>query len=126
MDITLTPQAGTIAASFDAKDVNSLSNQATQAEPVAADAVTATQEAQKQDDVELQERVEKATQGLNEFFSSIQKNIQFSIDEDTDRSVVKVLEASSGEVIRQIPAESVLELAAKMSKASGLLVEEMI
>ncbi|WP_169308229.1 flagellar protein FlaG [Ferrimonas aestuarii] len=126
MDITLTPQAGTIAASSDAKDVNSLSNQATQAEPVAADAVTATQEAQKQDDVELQERVEKATQGLNEFFSSIQKNIQFSIDEDTDRSVVKVLEASSGEVIRQIPAESVLELAAKMSKASGLLVEEMI
>ena len=126
MDITLTPQAGTIAASSDVKYVNSLSNQATQAEPVAADAVTATQEVQKQGDAELQERVEKATQGLNEFFSSIQKNIQFSIDEDTDRSVVKVLEASSGDVIRQIPAESVLELAAKMSKASGLLVEEMI
>ncbi|SDK06197.1 flagellar protein FlaG [Ferrimonas sediminum] len=100
-------------------------NKAEQVEAVAADAVTATARTEEKKEA-FDERVAEATRGMNEFFDSINKEIRFHIDEDTDRSVVKVIEANSGDVIRQIPSEEVLELAARMSEASGLLVKDEI
>jgi len=42
------------------------------------------------------------------------RNLTFSVDENTDRSVVTVLDANSGDVIRQIPSEDVLALAERI------------
>ncbi|WP_417350009.1 flagellar protein FlaG [Ferrimonas sp.] len=133
MDSTITSTVGTAVATTSVKPELAAEQQAVKAqqtEVVAADAVTATSkvhEADKESGKEaLDDRVAEATRGMNEFFNSIDKDIRFHIDEDTSRSVVKVVEASSGDVIRQIPSEEVLELAARMSEASGLLVKEEI
>lgn len=70
------------------------------------------------------EKVEQAVRQLNDYLQSVQRNLQFSVDKDTKQVVVRVIDAESGEVVRQIPPESALELArnmAKMMPDQGLL-----
>ena len=54
-------------------------------------------------------RVESFLQGQN-------RNLTFSIDENTERSVVTVLDSDSGDVIRQIPSEELLVLAERIQE----------
>ena len=63
-----------------------------------------------EDDGELGDaisRVESFLQGQN-------RKLSFSIDENTKRSVVTVLDSDSGDVIRQIPSEEILMLAERI------------
>lgn len=54
-------------------------------------------------------RVESFLEGQN-------RNLSFSIDENTERSVVTVLDSDSGDVIRQIPSEELLVLAERIQE----------
>jgi flagellar protein FlaG len=54
-----------------------------------------------------------------------QRNLEFSIDDDTSRSVVKLIDQESGEVIRQFPAEEALRVARMLANLStGLLADK--
>lgn len=57
------------------------------------------------------ERVEKAIATLNEYSRSTQRDLEFSIDGDLDRTIVQVVDRSTQEVVRQIPNEVALNLA---------------
>ncbi len=65
------------------------------------------------DDQELSQ----ALRGLNEKLLAWSTNLRFEVDDDTSRVVVQVVDAATGEVVRQIPSEEVLN----MSKALGKL-----
>ncbi|NMX52154.1 MULTISPECIES: flagellar protein FlaG [Pseudomonas] len=67
--------------------------------------------------------LEKAVTDIREFVQASQRNLDFSIDDTTGRVVVKVIATDSGEVIRQIPSETVLKLAQDLSKAGSLLFD---
>ncbi|MEM7101073.1 MAG: flagellar protein FlaG [Pseudomonadota bacterium] len=56
-------------------------------------------------------RVEQAVEQLNEYVQSLQRDLQFSLDEELGRAVVRVIDSSTQEVIRQIPNETALQLA---------------
>lgn len=58
--------------------------------------------------------VEGASREIEQFLQSQNRNLAFSVDQDSQRSVVTVTEADSGEVIRQIPSEEVLRLAERL------------
>lgn len=62
------------------------------------------------------EVVKEAVERVNEYVQTIQRNLEFSVDEDLDRTIVKVVDRVSGEVIRQIPDETFLELARKLDE----------
>ena len=49
--------------------------------------------------------------------------LQFEIDQDTHKVIVKVVDRNSGEVIRQVPNEEVVRIAKVMGEMSGLLVD---
>lgn len=51
----------------------------------------------------------------------MRRDLRFSVDEETGRTVVKVLDSRSGEVIRQIPPEEMLALAEDLERLQGLL-----
>lgn len=68
-----------------------------------------------------QKSVEQAVSRLEAFTQSISRNLSFKLDDSTGRVVVKVTDAASGEVIRQIPSEEVLKLAASLEDARSLL-----
>ena len=74
------------------------------------------------------EQLEAAVSELSNAMQSVQRNLNFSIDEDSGQTVVKVIDSSSNEVIRQFPSEEALALARRMresdsSEISGLLLQ---
>lgn len=60
------------------------------------------------------EQVTEAAEELNRYVQGEQRDLNFQVHEDTGKVVVRVVDRSSGELIRQIPNEVVLELAAKV------------
>jgi len=58
--------------------------------------------------------LETAIEDVESFIQMQNRNLAFSIDEDTDRAVVTVRDSDSGDVIRQIPSEEVLALAERI------------
>jgi len=47
--------------------------------------------------------------------------LQFSIDEDTGKTIIKVMDVHTEEVIRQIPTEEAVKIARTLDKVQGLL-----
>jgi flagellar protein FlaG len=79
---------------------------------------TAKEEAENEDKL-----TEKIAQ-LNDYSQKINREIQFSVDEGTDRTVVKVIDSETDKVIRQIPSEEVLKIAESLENFSGMLLQE--
>lgn len=51
-------------------------------------------------------------------------NIEISYNDEVNRYAIKVLDAKSKEVVKEIPSEKSLEMFAKMLEIEGLLVDE--
>lgn len=51
-----------------------------------------------------------------------QRSLQFSVDKSSGRTIITVIDRETAEVIRQIPSEEVLNLAAHMRRGGGSLV----
>ena len=60
------------------------------------------------------EEITAAVEGLSDFANTTNRQLNFSIDEGSDKQVVKVTDAESGEVIRQIPSEEILRLSERL------------
>ncbi len=48
---------------------------------------------------------------LNTQIQAVQRDLSFSLDEGSGKTVIKVMDSDSGEIIRQIPSEEVLAIA---------------
>ncbi len=72
------------------------------------------------------EALDRAVSRLQEYVQVVRRNLEFSIDETTDRLVVKVVDAETEEVVRQIPSEEALALARRLQETraeqQGLLL----
>lgn len=71
-----------------------------------------------------QEDVEQAVKEVNEFVQPINNALSFSLDQESDKMVVKVIDQGTKEVIRQIPSEEMLALAKALDTMKGLLVQQ--
>ncbi|MBA6354503.1 flagellar protein FlaG [Colwellia sp. BRX8-3] len=65
------------------------------------------------------EQLEKVAQNLQDFVGEMNKGLEFSVDKDSGRDVIKVIDKKSGNLIKQYPTEEVLDLVAKLSEATG-------
>jgi flagellar protein FlaG len=88
---------------------NLAAKSAQNAQAIASDADTVQRE---ESAVEL----EQALGDISEFLQNRSTQLAFSVDEATDRSVVTVKDAESGDVIRQIPSEEVLKFAERINE----------
>ena len=70
------------------------------------------------------EAVKQAVETIQQVVESMTRDLRFSFDNDLNRTVIKVVDTSTDEVIRQIPAEEVLEIARSLNKLQGLLVRQ--
>ena len=72
-------------------------------------------EINKQNVVEVNaEQIETAVSQLTEILQTNNRQLSFSVDEGSNKQVVKVTDAVTGEVIRQIPSEEVLKLSERL------------
>lgn len=60
---------------------------------------------------EQKEQVTAAVERLNSFVQDMKRELNFSYDEDLGVVVVKVVESSTDEIIRQIPSEEAVKMA---------------
>jgi flagellar protein FlaG len=70
------------------------------------------------------EQVEAAVSQISEFIQSIQRDLVFSIDESSERLVVKIVDSKTHEVIRQIPSEEMLRIARHLDTTGSLILRE--
>lgn len=69
-------------------------------------AIRASREREKLNNEERQKMVEE----MNAFISSINRGLSFRVDQESGRDVVTIYEADTGDIIRQIPDEEMLEI----------------
>ena len=90
---------------------------------VASTVAAAATDGQKTNPVDAKE-LEAAVQKVQNFTQNVAKELQFDIDKDSGRTVVKVVDISTKEVIRQIPSEEMLAMAKALDQIQGLLVKQ--
>lgn len=71
------------------------------------------------------ETVEKAIEQIKSFLRESQRQLNFERDEATGRTVIRVIDPHSGEVIRQMPPEEILNLAAMLHQKGFHTVDEL-
>ncbi len=68
--------------------------------------------------------VSKAVDNINQAMRSLSQGLEFSIDDDSKRMVVKVVDQQTGDVIRQVPTVEALEIAKALDRVQGLLIRQ--
>ena len=66
----------------------------------------------------------KAVEQIQGYLRDSGKNLSVSFDDSADRYVTKVVSSDTGEVIRSIPSEEVLELARVINEKLGGLINQ--
>lgn len=71
----------------------------------------------------VKDQLEKALDRLNNTARAFNTNLHFSTDEETGAIVVKVIDTTTGEIIRRIPPTRVLEVSASVQATVGLMLD---
>ena len=71
-----------------------------------------------------QEQVKQAVEAVQQAVKPVAQNLQFSIDKETGKTIVSVVDSVTQEVIRQIPGEEILAIAKAIDRMQGLLVRQ--
>ena len=76
-------------------------------------------DATEQKPIDVKEAVEK----LSKLARSQQKFVNFSVDEETNSTVIKIFQSETGKLIKQFPAEEILAMIAYIRKNIGWLID---
>lgn len=103
------------------------------ARPGSTDSVTeatVTRDSAASQDPELQREQQQRVDDLrdkvaqlNDYMQNLNRSLQFSVDEDSGDTVVKVIDSDTDEVVRQIPSESILKIRNAVAEYRGILLE---
>ena len=72
------------------------------------------------------QQLEKVAQQLQDFVGEMNRGLEFSVDKDSGRDVIKVIDKSSGDLVKQYPSEEVLTLVAKLSDMVGGFIDAKV
>lgn len=72
----------------------------------------------------MEKCLDEVVEQLNDYVQQIQRDLSFSVDEASGKTVVTVLDSGTKEVIRQIPSEEVLNRLRNMGNLQGLLFKD--
>lgn len=83
---------------------------------------------EEQEAEERREELQEAVRNVSGYVQNITRELNFSIDEELGKTIVRVIDESTGDVIRQIPSEDMLQLARNLAEikerqAKGLLFQ---
>jgi flagellar protein FlaG len=72
------------------------------------------------------ESIQTAVKTANEIAAGSQSGIEFSVDGESGRTIVRVVDTRTQEVIRQIPSEDMLRLRRALESLRGLLFDQRV
>jgi flagellar protein FlaG len=118
-------------AAFD-KEIKTASRTQQEAVKLPTDVVAAKAEA-KAETAPTGAELGEAVESINQFVNAQMRTLNFSVDENSGKPVVKVVDFDTKDVIRQIPGEEVLKMASAIKRlqedlgsATGLLINSKV
>ena len=66
--------------------------------------------------------LDELAQKLQDFADQTNTSLEFLVDQDSGRNVIKVIDKTSGDIVKQYPTEEVLSIVAKLSEAPGAFI----
>ena len=69
--------------------------------------------------------IDKALEQIKSFLKDSQRQLNFQRDEATGRTIIRVIDPASGQVIRQMPSEEILKLAAMIDSKGFHTLNEL-
>ncbi len=81
-----------------------------------------------QEKVEPMERedLENLVQDMENYLSDMRVNLSFKLHDETGDVLVQVIDGETGEVIRQLPPEEILELREKLKELRGVIFDSKV
>lgn len=70
-------------------------------------------------------KIESVTRQIDSFLRSINRTVQFRLDQGSGEVVVSICDAETGEVIRQVPGEEALRIAERIEAQLSTMLDEM-
>ncbi len=83
-----------------------------------ADGNPAPGQVKKSTDIDLG-KATAAVEELNNYAQKVGRSLQFSVDDASGKTVIKVMDSETGEVVRQIPPEKVVALMEYLEQDQG-------
>jgi flagellar protein FlaG len=72
------------------------------------------------------QEIENQAKTLEKTFLVFNRRIQLSVNDQINQVIIKVVDAETDKVIKEIPAEEIQHLIARIKETIGLLVDEKI
>ncbi|MCR5429081.1 MAG: flagellar protein FlaG [Lachnospiraceae bacterium] len=120
-NVSFQPQSKPVAEVHAAPAVDVSSVPVNAASAPAAEQGKSQQQSQSQP---TKEEIQKAINAANKKAYFGHTNAQFSYHEETHSIAVKIMDAETSEVIKEIPSEETLEMISKMWELAGIMVDE--
>ena len=92
--------------------------------PISKDVSKHDQESEKKDDVYSAESIDKAIESMEKVVTVFNTHLTFAKHEDSGKTVIKIVNNETEEVIRQIPPEDMLNAISKMRDIIGILFDQ--
>ena len=108
---TSLPPSGSPEASIVSREIRAVAQPATEKTQPAPQPVS-------------QEQLKAAVNSVQEYIKPFNNNLEFSVNNDINQVVVKVVDSTTKEVIRQIPSEEMIAIAKALDSIKGLFVKQ--
>ena len=85
---------------------------------------SATKEVSTTEKTAESRQLDQAVADINRFLQPVASSIEFSIDEDSGRTLVQVIDTDTKDVLRQFPSKETLAISQELDRLQGLLIRD--
>lgn len=71
-----------------------------------------------------QEQVRQAIEAVKMAVEPVARDLHFTVDKETGKTIISVVDSATKEVIRQIPGEEIVAIAKAIDRMKGLLFKQ--
>jgi flagellar protein FlaG len=123
--MNIQPTASTGAPRLDERSAASEAPGTVSAAAVKANAAAGVGKPRSADGSEpTKDEIKSAVDKLNLSMTAASQDLEFSVDEDSKQTVVKLVDRNTHEVLRQMPTKEAVEIAKSLDKAMGKLIDQ--
>jgi flagellar protein FlaG len=69
-------------------------------------------------------QLSKALENINKMLQTVSPGVEFTVDDENHRTIIKVVDQENKQVLRQIPSEEAIAIANALDKLQGLLIKQ--
>jgi len=96
---------------------------ATKSEPISVQESLRESEVESEEPQQSIEETRDIVESLNNAMSLLQRGVAFQVDENTERTIVKIIDRETSETIKQFPSEDLVKLIERMQEMQSLLFD---